>query len=198
MGACGPDQRAHALGEFQDRDFRRIADVDRLVFVRFQQPVNPLDQIRHVAEAARLFAVAIDGDRLADQRLIEEVRQRAAIVEPHARSVGVEDPHDARIHAMVAVVGHGDGLGEALGFVVDAARADGVHVSPVGFRLRAYLGIAIAFRRRGLHEPGFLGHGQPQRIVRAERPDLQRLDREFQVIGRAGGRCEVHHGVYRP
>src|SRR4029450_7288755 len=88
------------------------------------------------AERARLAAVAENRDVLAAQRLAHEGGDRAAVLDAHARAVGVEDPHDARLELVVAVVGHGDGLGEALGLVVDAARPDRVDVAPVVLALR--------------------------------------------------------------
>ena len=100
------------------RDLVRVAEVDRLVEVGEQQPVDALDQVGDVAEAARLRAVAVDGERLAAQRLAHEVRQHPAVVEPHALAVGVEDADDVRVDAVDAVVGHGHRLGEALGLVV--------------------------------------------------------------------------------
>ena len=80
----------------------------------------PSTRSADVAKAARLRAVAVDGQRLAAQGLAHEVRHHPAIVEPHARAVGVEDADDVRVDAVVAVVGHGHRLGEALGLVVDS------------------------------------------------------------------------------
>ena len=56
--------------------------------------------------------------------------------------------------AVVAVVGHDGGLGEALGFVVDRARADGVDVAPVGFDLGMHLGVAVALGGGGVEVAG--------------------------------------------
>ena len=39
---------------------------------------------------------------------------------------------------------------------------------------------------------------RPKRLVRAERTDLQRLDRDFQIINRAGGRGEMPDVIHRP
>src|SRR2546430_10147221 len=51
----------------------------------------------HVAERARLRAVAVHRERLAPQRLHDEVGHDPAVVGSHARAVRIEDPHDARI-----------------------------------------------------------------------------------------------------
>ena len=150
-----------------------------------------------VAEAARLRAVAVDRERLAAQRLHDEVRDDAAVARPHARAVGVEDADDARVDAVVAVVRHRDRLGEALRLVVDAARADGVHVAPVVLRLRMHERIAVHLGRRREEEARALRLGEAERVVRAERADLERLDRQLEIVDRAGRRREVQHAVER-
>ena len=88
---------------------------------------------------------------------------------------------------MLAVIGHRHRLGEALGLVVAAARADGVDVAPVFLRLRMHERVAVNFRGRGNQEARALFHGQAERFVCAKRADLERLDREIQIIHRAGG-----------
>ena len=66
------------LGELLDGELARIADVDRIGLIGKQQPVDPLDQIIDILERARLQAVAVDGERLAAQRLLDEVRDTPA------------------------------------------------------------------------------------------------------------------------
>ena len=91
----------------------------------------------------------------------------------------------------VAVVGHDDRLGEALGLVVAAAEADRVDVAPVVLALRVLLGVAVDLAGAGQQVAGVLGLGQAERVVRAERADLERLDRILQIIDRAGRAGEV-------
>ena len=69
-------------------------------------------------------------------------------------------------------------------------------MSPVGFFLRMLLRIAINFRRAGEEEPRTLSLGQSERVVGAQRANLERLDRQFQVVDRARGRGEVHHAIH--
>ena len=145
----------------------------------------------HIAEAARLLAVAVDGQRLAAQGLADEVGHDAAVVQAHARAIGVEDAHDARLHAVRAVVGHGHGLGKALGLVVDAARADRVDVAPVAFLLRMHHRVAVDLAGAGEQEARAFGQGQAQRIVRAQAAYLERLDRQLQVVDWTGRTGEV-------
>ena len=157
----------------------------------------PSHQVGDVAEAARLLAVAEDRDVLVAQRLAHERRHRAAVVQAHARAVGVEDADDLRVDPVVAVVGHRHRFGEALGLVVDAARADRVDVAPVGFLLRVLERIAVDLGGRGDDEPRVLRLGQAERLVRAERADLQRRDRQLEVVDRAGRAGPVQHAVDR-
>ena len=94
-------------------------------------------------------------------------------------------------NAVLFVVGHGQGLGEALGLVVAAARADRIDVAPVFFGLGMHQRVAVDFGSRRQEEPGVFVFGQAQGFVRAQRTDLQRLDRQLEVINRAGRRGEM-------
>ncbi len=98
---------------------------------------------------------------------------------------------------MVAVVGHRHRLGVPFGLVVDAARADRVDVAPVLLGLRMHQGIAVDLRRGGQEEFGALGKRESQRVVGAQRPDLEDLDRDPLEVGRTGRAGEVHHDVDR-
>ena len=131
------------------------------------------------------------------QRLRHERRNGAAVAQPHARAVGVEDADDLRVDAVGPVVGERDRLGESLRLVVHAARPDRVDVAPVGLALRMLERIAVDLGRRGEHERAPFGLGQPERIVRAERSDLERLDRQLEVVDRARRTGPVQHVVDR-
>ena len=131
------------------------------------------------------------------ERLADEGGHHAAILEPHARAVGVEDADDLRVDLVIAMIGHGHRLGETLGFVVDAARPDGIDVAPVFLGLRMDERVAVAFGGGGEQEPRALCLGQAERVVRAERTDLERLDRQLEIIDRAGRRGEVENIVHR-
>ena len=147
---------ADALGELQNRDLLRVADVCRQMLIRHHQPVDPLDQVGNVTEAARLLSIPINRQRLADERLINKVWQRAAVIQPHPRPIGIEDSHDMRIHLVIAVIRHSHRFGKALRFVVDAARANGIDVSPVVFVLRRNFRITVTFARGGQKKLGVL------------------------------------------
>jgi hypothetical protein len=122
------DDRARQL---QQRELVWVAEVHRLVVAGLGEPDDPVDQVRDVAERARLRTVPEHGQRAVLQRLAQERGHRAAVVRAHPRAVGVEDAGDAGVHALLAVIGHAERLGVALGLVVDAARPDRVHVAPI-------------------------------------------------------------------
>ena len=158
---------------------------------------QPADLVLDVAERARLRAVAEHRDRPVLERLAQERRDRAAVVGAHPRPVGVEDPHDRRVHALLAVVGHRQRLGVALGLVVHAARPDRVDVTPVGLGLGMHLRVAVDLAGRGDQEAGAVRLGQAERVVRPVGADLQRVQRQAQVVDRRGGRGEVVDEVDR-
>src|SRR5262245_63667701 len=67
------------LRELEDRHLARVAEVHGTVVAGFEKSDDALDEIRDVAEAARLLAVAIHRDVLAAQCLHDEVRHDAAV-----------------------------------------------------------------------------------------------------------------------
>ena len=187
----------HLLGELEQRELVRVADVHRQVLAALREQDQPADEVVDVAEAPRLRAVAEDRDRLLLQRLADEVRDRAPVVGAHPRAVGVEDPDDRGVDALLAVVGHRQRLGVALRLVVDAARADRVDVAPVRLRLRMHLRVAVDLARRGEQEARALELGEAERVVRPVRADLERLQRQAQVVDRARRAREVVDEVDR-
>ena len=181
----------HLLRELEQRVLGWIADVDRQVLAAFGKQHQTPDEIVHVTEASRLRAIAKHRQRLVCVRLAHERRNCAAVVRPHPRSVGVEDAHDARVHALLAVVRHRQRLRVPLRLVVDAARADRVDVAPVRLRLRVHLRVAVDLARGGEQEACALPLREPERVVRAVRADLERVQRHAQVVDRARERGEV-------
>ena len=115
----------------------------------------------------------------------------------HPRAVGVEGANDARVDALLAVVGHRQRLGVALGLVVDAARADRVDVAPIALGLRVDLRIAVDLGGRGEDEAGAVLLRQAEHVVGAVGADLERVQRQPQVVDRARRRGEVIDEVDR-
>ena len=196
--AARAGQADDLLGEARHGHFARVADVDGIVGVRLHEPQDAVHEIADVAEAARLPAAAVDGQVFPAERLGDEVGDRPAVPHPHAGPVGVEDPDDLRVQAVTAAIGGGDGLGEALGLVVDPARPDRVDVAPVLLGLRMLQGVAVDFGRRGEDELGLLGLGQTEGVVRAQRAHLEGRDRPFQIVDGAGRAGPVQHHLDRP
>src|SRR5262245_9520862 len=114
----------YRLGELEDRELARVAEVDREVLLSDREQVEAADQVVDVAEAPRLRAVTEDRKRLVLERLADEARDRAAVVRAHPRSVRVDDPDDGGVHALLVVVRHRQRLGVALRLVVDPARSE--------------------------------------------------------------------------
>ena len=196
LAAAAPDLD-HLLGQLEQGELLRVADVHRHVLAALGQQDQPADQVVDVTEAPRLRSVAEDGERLLLHRLADEGRDRATVVGAHPRAVGVEDPDDRRVHALLAVVGHRQRLGVALRLVVHAARADRVHVAPVRLRLRVHLRVAVDLARRRQQEARALELREAERVVRPVRADLQRLQRQPQVVDRARRAGEVVDEVHR-
>src|SRR2546423_6409930 len=185
------------LGELVERELARVPDVHRQVLAALGEQHEPADQVVDVAEAPRLRTVAEDRDRRALERLAHERRHGAPVVRAHARAVGVEDPDDRGVDALLAVVGHRERLRVALRLVVDAARPDGVDVPPVALRLRMDERVAVHLARRGEQEARALVLREAERVVGPVRADLERVQRHAQVVDRARERGQVEDDVDR-
>ena len=150
-----------------------------------------VDQVVDVAERAGLAAVAVDRDRLAAQRLDDEVADHPAVVGVHPRAVGVEDPHHLDAEVVLAVVVEEQRLRAALALVVAAADPDRVDVAPVVLGLRVDLRVAVHLAGRGLQDPRLDPLGQAEHVDRAVHAGLGRLHRVVLVVDRAGRAGQV-------
>ena len=158
---------------------------------------QPVDLVAHVAERAGLLAVAVDGERLAAHRLREEVRHDPPVGRAEPGPVGVEDAHDLGVDAVLAVVRHRDRFGVALRLVVHRARPDAVDVAEVALGLRVHERVAVDLAGRREQEARAVRSREVERVARADRADLEGLDRMREVLGRARGAGEVQHRVDR-
>ena len=170
--------------EFENRELDRIAEIDRAgdIVAGRHQPHQAVDQIVDIAERARLRAVAIDRDVVAEQRLHDEIRHHAAVVRVHARAVGVEDARDLDAQLVLAPIVEEQRLGAALAFVVAGARADRIDVAPIVLGLRMDVGVAVDFRGRGLEDLGLHPLGEAQHVDGAVHAGLGRLHRIVLVV----------------
>jgi hypothetical protein len=90
------------------------------------------------------------------QSLANEVGNDPAVIEAHAGAIGIKNASDVGIETMIAMIGHGNGFGEAFGFVVNGARTGRVNMPPIGLLLRMFLGVAVYFGSRGQQEAGIM------------------------------------------
>ena len=96
---------------------------------------------------------------------------------------------------MRTVIRHGDRFGESFRLIVDAARPNWVDVPPVALALRVLEWIAIDFAGRREKEAGVLCFRDAERVVRSQRPDLQRLDRQLEIVDRARRRSKMKYAL---
>src|SRR3546814_626842 len=99
-----------------------------------------------------------------------------AVVDVHARAIGVEDAHKLGVQRMLAPIIHEQRFSCALAFVVATADADWIDVAPIGFRLRVQRRIAIDFGGRSLKYPCLCLPCEFQDVERAQYAGLQRVD----------------------
>src|SRR5690606_7145660 len=102
-------------------------DVENLAggFRMAHQTGNAFDHVLHVAEAASLRAVAIDGNRLAGQRLANEPGDDHAILTGLAWTDGIEQPYDHNWQAGFVPVSQPEEFVESLGTGISPAAGGG-------------------------------------------------------------------------
>jgi hypothetical protein len=82
----------------------------------------------------------------------------------HVRAIGVENADDLNPYLVLLVVICEKGLGTPFPFIIAGTFSNGIHISPVGFRLWMDDGIAIYLTGGGLEYLGFDPFGEPQHI----------------------------------
>ena len=107
------------------------------------------DEIGDIGEAARLAAIAVNGDQRARERLTHDVGDHAAIVRAHTRTVGIENARHADVHTPGAVEIEHQCFGGALALVIAGARAGAADVAVIALLLWVLIGIAIHLARGG-------------------------------------------------
>ena len=133
------------------------------------------------------MALTKDRQWLPSESLINERRHHAAIVYSVSWTVSIENTDYTNIEAMHPVVGHGNRLGIAFGFIIDTTRTDRIDIAPVFLRLRMDQRIAVDLGSRGQQELCSLGLGEAKRVVSAQSPDLERRDRQLKIVNRPPG-----------
>lgn len=183
----------NGFSQFQHRAFNRIAEIHRAVKIvrAAHQLIEPIDQIVHIAKRARLFAVAVDRDRLVRQRLHNEVGYNAPIIRMHARAVSIENARDLYTHFVLSPIIHKKRFGAALAFVVTGADANRVNVSVIILDLRMDFGIAVHFAGRGLQDFCLYALGKAKHVDRTVHAGFGRLYRIKLIVHRGGRAGEV-------
>ena len=189
----GPRDFDNQFSQFPDGELTGISDVHRSVkvFRPVHHRLKGIQEIVAVAERTRLATVSVDRDRLAGQRLSDEVADHPTVIRMHPRTIGIEDANDPNIDFVLAVVIEHQRLGGPLAFVVTRANADWIDASAVRLGLRMNLRISVHLTGRGMQDPRPEPLGQPQHVDRAHDRSLNRLDRVVLVVTRCGGTGEV-------
>src|SRR6185503_4962922 len=98
----------HFFSQLLDRELTGIAEIHRVVQIfGVHEPDESLEKVVDITERTRLFAFAVERQRLASQSLHDEVRNHPTIVLQHAWSIRVENARDANVDVVLTViVGH--------------------------------------------------------------------------------------------
>lgn len=142
--AAGFDNPSDFFGKLEDRHFRGVPNIHRLVIVTHHEAIDAVDEIGDITKTPCLTAITKNGEGFSGKSLADDGGDDATIIQPHAWSVRIEDTDNFCVEVVIPMVGHGDGFGKAFGFVIDAPGADRVHVAPVVFILRVNEGVPIA------------------------------------------------------
>ena len=105
-----------------------------------------------------------------------------------AGAIGVEDARHLDPEPVLAAVVEEQRLGAALALVVARARADGVHVAPIAFRLRVHRGVAVDLAGGRLEDLGPRALGEAEHVDGADHAGLGGLHGVALVMD---GRCRA-------
>ncbi|GFP24534.1 hypothetical protein HKBW3S09_02001, partial [Candidatus Hakubella thermalkaliphila] len=119
--------------QLQDSDLKGFTQVQNLIDGLFlaNSQQNPLHQVINITETSGLAAIAIDGDGVVTETLGYEIGDNPAIIEPNARTVGVKDADNSEGQLVLMVIGHGQGFGEPLSFIIAASRSHRINISMI-------------------------------------------------------------------
>jgi hypothetical protein len=141
-----------------------------------------LHKIGNVAEAAGLGAVSENREIVTAQGLIEKRGNHTPVVQRHTRPVRIENPRNRRVDAVGPLVGHCQSFGVPLAFVVAGPEANGINIAPVGFRLRMFEWIAVAFRGGREKKLCTMFSGELKHVPRPDGTDIERFDGMVHVV----------------
>ncbi len=134
--------------------------------------------VGHVAEAARLRAVAVDRQRLAGQRLLHEARDHHAVAAGLARADGVEQAKDRHRQPMLVVIRQRQELIHHLGGGIGPAIARGRAQHDVVVLAEGHaLALAVDLRGRGDQHLGPVAQRSLEHRLRAHDVGLDGMHR---------------------
>src|SRR5215471_8811528 len=116
------------------------------------------------------------------ERLCDEVRHDPSITRAKPWAIGVEDPNDARIDPRDPPVGHKQRFSVPFGFVINASRPDGIHISPVLLALGSLQWVTVNLTCGREQDTAVVCSGKLNDELASVAPDAQRLYREPLVI----------------
>ena len=189
-----------AFREIANGHFLWIADVEHLPDRPrlHHQLEQRADDVADIGEAARLIAVAEDGDRLARQRLAHEGRQHHPVARGLPRPDGVEEPDDDDGQLLLLPVGEREELVERLAARVGPAMAAGRAHHQIGVLAERHVGaLAVDLRRRRDEDELLLLCGVPQDHLGAVHVGLDRVHGllDDQLHAHRGRQVEDHVGA---
>ena len=123
----------NGVRQFQHGELMRIAHIHRAreFLARIHHQSETCNQVVHVAERTRLRSITKDRQRLATNRLPNEIADYTPVVGMHARPVGIEDSYyfdRCSVHASVIKAQRFCGT---LALVVTRARTNRIDVAAV-------------------------------------------------------------------
>src|SRR3954467_374085 len=180
-----------------DGDLVGIAEIARAGKRRraLHQQFQAADEIIHEAEASGLRTVTVNGDRVAAQRLDDEVRNDASVILQHSRSIGVENASDFDLQSIKAVIVEYQRFGGPLAFVVTSPRTYRIDMADIGFRLRMNFRVPINLAGGSLKNSGSVLPGELQHVHSADDAGFHRSDRIALVVPRRGRTREIVNAV---
>ena len=84
---------------------------------------------------------------------------------------------------MRTMIGHGQRFGEALGFIINGAGPNGVHVAGVGLRLRVDFRVAVDLAGGSQQEAGLVRARNAETVMGSQRARFHGLDGQVEITG---------------
>src|SRR6267378_1664585 len=187
-----------SLGESFDGDFLGAADVDNFAdgAAGVHEANEAFDSVAHVAEAAGLFAVAVDADGGVVQRGLDEIGENHSIASGLARAHGIEQTHHDDGKLLFLPVREGQKLVESFGGGVAPAAFGGGAEDEIGVLVKGNVGVFSVDLGSGggQHEFLFLA-GRFEYQLRAVNIGFDGLDGTFDNEFDADGGSKVHDDI---